>query len=249
MNFPLIHNYDDRRDIAVPGNYEQTLDFCAHHFVDSAKSAIDERGRFLVALSGGRTPEALYKRLLLEKNRSQIDWEAVWVFWSDERCVSRDDPGSNYYMAMEAAFAQLPVPKTQIFPMNGMGNLEENAAQYQASIKQHVPQSRFDLIMLGMGNDGHTASLFPHTAALHAKREQWVLPNSIKEQDLWRLTFTFPLINQALQSVVYVMGKEKAATVRRVFNTSFDFEALPVQGVGTASHKALWILDEDAARK
>lgn len=242
-----VYAYDERRDIAIPGDYEQTLQFCIELFFKVARKAIADHGYFAVALSGGSTPKAIYQGILKAAPQNPIDWNCVLLFWSDERCVPLDHPDSNYKMAMDAGFSKLPIPKENIFPMRGEGDLEKSAKDYEREILEKIPSRSFDLVMLGMGDDGHTASLFPKTHGLHPISGRHVIPNYVPQKDTWRLTLTFECINSASHIVVYVLGKGKAQMVHHVFTTAHDPDTLPIQRVGTAAHKALWIMDRDAA--
>lgn len=240
--------FDERRDLIVPGDQKQTIQFCVDHFITVANEAINSQGIFTVALSGGSTPKTIYQQLANEKNRSQIDWSKVFLFWGDERCVPMDHPESNYRMAMEAGFATLPIPKSHIFPMPATGDveqLEQGAEQYEKLIVQHVPKCSFDLVMLGMGEDGHTASLFPKTHGLHTVGKL-VIANYIPQKQCWRMTLTYECINDAKNIAIYVLGESKAKMVKEVFTTAYDPDTLPIQKIGTPTHKALWIVEQSA---
>lgn len=241
-----LRAFDERRDIAIPGDDAQTVQFSAEHFLNVGQQAIKEKGSFAVALSGGSTPKAIYERLAQPKNRNRLDWKRVFLFWSDERCVPLDHPDSNYRMAMEAGLAVLPIPEQNIFPMQGEGDLEANAEIYERLITDKLPTGAFDLVMLGMGEDGHTASLFPKTHGLHPN-EKLVIVNFIPSKNSWRITLTFDCINAARHIAIYVLGRSKAEMVKRVFLGPYDPDTFPVQRVGTPAHKALWILDRAAS--
>jgi len=218
----------------IPGNYQETLIYAAEHFVNLAKKAIEQRGAFHVALSGGSTPKALFKMLSGPPYAKQIDWQKVWIYWSDERCVGPNDPDSNYKMAMDAGLKSLSIPQNQIFRMEGELDPKEAALRYEAILPQH-----FDLIMLGMGDDGHTASLFPGTAALEENSRK-VVANYIPQKNSWRLTLTFKCLADNNPVVFYVLGPGKADMVKKVFNSG-DYPASRVEN-------ALWILDAEAAK-
>lgn len=242
----FIQSFDDRRDIIIPGDAQATLAFCANQFAALASEAIATRKMFNVALSGGSTPKALYELLASPACRNQIDWKAIQLFWSDERSVPPDDPESNYAMAMKA-LTSLPIPKENIFRMEAESkDIDEAAVRYEATIEKHVPQGIFDLIMLGMGEDGHTASLFPKTHGLHASGRQ-VIANFIPQKQTWRMTFTYQLINSARHIDIYVIGKSKATMLKEVLTSQFNPDVLPIQNIGTRTHKALWIVDKAAA--
>ncbi len=243
----MINAYDDRRDIAIPGDKQKTLEFCIQHFINKANEAITDNGYFAVALSGGSTPKAIFEGLARKENVEKVDWERVMLFWSDERCVPPEDPDSNYRMAMESGFVTLPIPLENIHRMKAEDDPEQYAKQYEEIIEEKLSGQPFDLVMLGMGGDGHTASLFPKTHGLHAP-ERKVIANYIPQMDTWRMTLTFDCINEAKEIVIYVLGESKAEMVKRVFTGNYDPDNLPVQRVGTATHKALWIMDDGAGR-
>lgn len=243
----LITSFDDRRDLLIPGDTKETLEFCAEHFVISADEAIAARDVFTVALSGGSTPKAIYQLLATQKFKSKVDWSKVKFFWSDERCVPPSDLESNYHMAMAAGLASLPIPKNQIFRMPAdKSDLNAAALAYEEVILKHVKDGIFDLVMLGMGEDGHTASLFPKTHGLHPG-ERLAIANYIPQKETWRMSLTFECINQAHSIVIYVIGKSKASMLKRVLTSPFEPDVLPIQNVGTRTHKALWIADNEAA--
>lgn len=239
--------FDDRRDIIVPGNAQETLAFCAEQFLAIGNAAIKEHGFFSVALSGGSTPKAIFQLLASDEYKSEIDWNNVMLFWSDERNVAPDDPQSNYKMAMDAGFSSLPIPEKNIHRMRAEGIEIENAAkEYELLIQKLVPEGVFDLVMLGMGEDGHTASLFPKTHGLHTE-SRLVISNYVPQLNTWRMTLTYECINAAHHISIYIIGKNKAAMLKHVLCSPPDFDNLPIQKIGTRMHKALWIADTDAA--
>ncbi|MDX8431624.1 MAG: 6-phosphogluconolactonase [Candidatus Algichlamydia australiensis] len=223
----------------LPGNKEETLAFAVEHWVKTATEAIQNRGSFRVALSGGSTPKAIYQKLSTEF-ADKIDWSEVHLFWGDERTVSPDHPDSNYKMAMDAGFSKLPIPENQIHRMVAEKEIEANARAYE-KLMQAAP---LDLVMLGMGEDGHTASLFPNTAALNEK-ERLVLPNHVPQKETMRMTLTFPCINRARNIVFYVLGDSKKEMIKKVFTE--PEHNFPSQLIGTPESRALWILDLAAA--
>jgi 6-phosphogluconolactonase len=239
-----IQNWDERRDIVIAGNKEETIAFAADHWIFAAKRAIQQRGRFAVALSGGSTPKAIYQTLLA-KHRTSIDWSQVFLFWSDERAVPPDSPESNFKMAMQNGFSELPIPKGQIFRMKAETNIEQAASDYADVIKRTLGGSLFDLVMLGIGEDGHTASLFPGTKALQ-EHSLLTAANFIPEAQQHRMTLTFPCIEQSASAMVVVIGKSKQAIVPLVLQAAI-VSPFPASKVGTHERKALWILDRDAA--
>lgn len=168
------------------------------------------------------------------------------LFWSDERNVPPDNTESNYHMAMQSGLSSLPLSPKHIFRMKAENDLNKHAADYETLIKSETFEQTFDLITLGMGDDGHTASLFPHTAALKI-RDRWVAANWVPQKNSWRMTFTYPLLERTRHLCLYVLGEGKAAEVAKVFSPPNQPEELPSQAVGTKDCKALWILDKEAS--
>lgn len=240
-----IEAFDQRRDLVLPGNKEETLTFCTEHWLYLARKSIQEHGYFAVALSGGGTPKAIFERL--KKQSAALDWTKVLLFWSDERAVPPSDAESNYHMAMESGFEALPIPPQHIFRMPAEGNIEEGARYYENLIVKQLPDQQFDLVMLGMGEDGHVASLFPQTHGLHVE-ERAVIANYIPQKSCWRMTLTFSCINAARNIAVYVLGESKAEMLARVLSEPYEPDLLPAQRVGTATNKALWIADSAASK-
>lgn len=232
---------DERRKAIVPGDEEETIAFAANHFITLAKSAIQSHGNFFVALSGGSTPKKIYEKLA-SLYKKALDWEKVFLFWSDERSVPETDPESNYKMAMDFGFSKLQVNPLHIFRMKGEGDIIAHAEEYESIIKKTLQGRHFDLIMLGVGEDGHTASLFPNTKGL-AVTNKLVIANEVKQKNTWRMTFTFPLINSAHNIVFYALGKNKQSILSEVLYK----EELPASKIGTPLSQALWILDKDAS--
>jgi 6-phosphogluconolactonase len=237
-----IASWDERRDYIVPGDTTQTLEFAAQHWIHSAQKAIQQRGRFIVALSGGSTPKAIYERLAKEK----LDWSKVWLFWSDERAVAPTHPDSNYKMALDAGFAKLPIPPSQIFRMQAETDIEKNARDYEEKIHHIAGKHLFDLVMLGVGEDGHIASLFPNSPALEVNNSL-VAANYIAEKKTWRMTLTFSAINQSFHSTIYAIGPSKQIIIPKVLHAAID-SPYPASRIGTPEHKSLWIFDYDAIK-
>jgi 6-phosphogluconolactonase len=235
----LIWHFDERRNIAVPGDEKATIAFSCERWLHFAEKAIKERGLFNCALSGGSTPKKIFNTLALHKNA--LDWTKVRLYFSDERWVPQDHPDSNAFMAWNAGFKDLVSP-AQFFPMAQGDDPEKAAADYNRLIEN----VSFDLIMLGVGEDGHTASLFPKTHALEC-HSALVTANFLPEKEVWRITFTYKAINSARHTNLYALGASKASIVKEIFTAPYDPIRLPAQKVGTEDHKALWILDKEAA--
>ncbi len=213
--------------------------------VASAQSAIAEKGSFSLALSGGRTPEALYTLLASEPYRSQVDWSRTEFYFGDERCVPPDSPQSNYGMARRT-LAAAPIPETNFHRMRGEIEPEQAAREYGQLLKQKFGDGGIDLVLLGMGDDGHTASLFPHTSALD-EQEHRCVANYVEKLSTSRITLTAPFINRSGGVLVLVAGAEKAARVHEVLEGAKDPHRLPIQMINPGSGRLTWILDAGAA--
>lgn len=236
---------DERRDIAHPGDRDHTLVFAVEHFLNCAKEAMKTHEYFAVALSGGSTPKKIYEMLSSPSYAGEIDWTKVLLFWGDERSASPTSPDSNFRMAMDAGLKSLSIPPAHIFRMEAEEHIEDGARAYEAKIHEILGSRPFDLVMLGMGEDGHTASLFPGTKALDEK-SALVAANEVPQKETWRMTLTFPCINAARNIAIYVLGKSKAEMVHKVFHENHK-PPYPVSLVGTPQNKSLWILDTEAA--
>jgi 6-phosphogluconolactonase len=217
----------------------------AELFADQARRAVTERGRFCVALAGGSTPRQTYHKLALSPLRESIPWAQVHIFWGDERCVPGDDPRSNAHMAREALLDHVPIPAAQIYPMTCTKNPENAARSYQTLLQDffHPHEPRFDLILLGLGEDGHTASLIPGTSA---PQETARLVTSIHKpgEDFARLSLTAPIINQARMVVFLVAGHAKARILRQVLNCQPG--RFPAQLINLKDGELRWLVDKAA---
>ncbi len=212
-----------------------------------AQTAISQTGRFTIALSGGSTPKALFQ-LLASDYKEEIDWKNVYVFWGDERCVPPDDADSNYKMARETLLAHVALPAANVYRIKGELPPEEGASQYEETLcdvfNNQLP--RLDLILLGMGDDGHTASLFPGTDALN-EHEKWVIPNHVlTAKQTWRITFTLPVINNAANVMFLVAGTGKADTLKRVLQGEYKPTELPSQLIKPTDGNLVWAIDHAA---
>jgi 6-phosphogluconolactonase len=234
-------------EIRILKSPEELFEAAAAEFTAQASAAIRARGRFTVALSGGSTPKRLYAQLATKPN---IPWDKIYFFWGDERHVPPDHPESNYRMVYEALLSKVPVPPENIFRVH---TEEKDAAaaalQYEQTLKDFFQLSpgefpRFDLILLGMGPDGHTASLFPGSPALN-ERQRLVVANPVEKFHTDRLTFTFPVLNAAATVMFLASGPDKAPMLHEVLeNSSAD---LPSQKVQPTNGRLLWLVDSAAA--
>jgi 6-phosphogluconolactonase len=222
----------------------------AREFSRAASDALDDRGIFRVVLAGGSTPRALYTRLTRAPFRRSIRWDRVRFFFGDERCVPPDHERSNYRMARETLFDPLKIPARHVLRMKGEEDPTRAAREYERAIRRQFSgrPARFDLILLGLGHDGHTASLFPSTAAL-AERRRLVAANSVPKFSEWRLTLTFRALNAARRVVFLVSGSEKAGVAAKILNKRRGYRDLPASAVSPRRGTLLWLLDEAAASK
>jgi 6-phosphogluconolactonase len=218
----------------------------AERFVSAAREAIAERGRFAVALSGGRTPEAMFRLLAQDPYRSQVEWEKVQVFFGDERTVPPESDQSNYRMARESLLSHVPIPGDNVYRIRGEIDPNEAAIEYGRMLKEKFGDGGLDLILLGMGPDGHTASLFPGTEALHETKHR-VVANFVPKLNTWRVTMTAPFINRARRVVFLVAGADKAQSREQVLEGPPDPERLPSQLIQPVAGELTWILDAQAA--
>jgi 6-phosphogluconolactonase len=199
-----------------------------------------------IVLSGGSTPRALYQLLAGAEYRNQITWDKLLVFFGDERCVPPNDPESNYKMAYDVLLSKLPIPEKNVFRLKGEIDPQKAAADYERAVKKVLGKApRFDLVLLGMGADGHTASLFPGTAALH-ETKKLAAANYVDKLNACRLTLTLPAFNSARNVIFLVSGKDKAAAVRSVFSETALLPP-PARLIEPAEGGLLWFLDKEAA--
>ncbi|HYP29591.1 MAG TPA: 6-phosphogluconolactonase [Blastocatellia bacterium] len=228
----------------------------ARHFSELAGERAARERQFTVALSGGSTPRAMFELLSREPHAREVPWRSVYFFWGDERMVPPDHPESNYRMARESLLDRVPVPDGNVFRMAGEAEDPELAAEeYSAQLREFFnlnpePGSelpRFDLVLLGMGADAHTASLFPKTAALRAGRRVAVA-NHVEKLNADRLTLTPATINNARNVTFLVAGEEKAPALKSVLEGPHDPETYPSQLIRPSEGRLLWLADSRAAK-
>ncbi len=237
--------------IAIYPDIDTLSHEAAQYIVRIASESIVTRGRFTIALSGGTTPRTLYGLLGSEPYRGQIDWALVDIFWSDERCVPPDSPDSNYHMAQEVLLSRIPIPAQQVHRMPADQPDRDAASQAYAEEMQRtfgtngIPS--FDLIQLGMGPEGHTASLFPHQASLH-EQQRLVIPVSVPKPPPDRLTFTPPVLNAARNVLFLVTGADKADALHAVLEGPYQPDEYPAQIVRPPHGEVVWMLDTAVAQ-
>jgi 6-phosphogluconolactonase len=239
------------RSIEVLATAADLFHAAAEEFVGVARTAIGAQGRFTVALSGGNTPKALYS--LLASNYSNFAWNRVFLFFGDERHVPPTDPESNYRMVNESLLSKITIPAENVFRVAAENpDADAAASDYDAQIRKFFELKpgefpRFDLILLGMGPDGHTASLFPDSAALEEK-SRIVVANWVAKFNTHRITFTFPVLDRAAEAMFMASGADKADMVHQVLEEKQN-PPFPCQLVNPTDGKLLWLLDESAAAK
>jgi 6-phosphogluconolactonase len=225
----------------------------AKRFMAISEHTVAARGACAIALSGGDTPKALFARLAGEPYRRRIPWERLEVFWADERCVPPDDPQSNYKLAWDLLLSKVPVPGTQIYRMPGdMPEHAKAAAAYAKTLREHLPATadgwpRFDLILLGIGANAHTASLFPHTEAVR-ECERAVVAQFVEEVGMWRMTLTVPVLRRASDTLFLASGASKAEAVRAALEGPPNGDDVPASLIRPIDGRVAWLLDRAAAR-
>jgi len=221
----------------------------ARLFAEEAARAIETKGRFIVLLAGGETPRRTYEALARDPLRDAVSWERVHFFWGDERHVPADDPASNARMARQALLDHVPVPAAQIHTIPYRSSPRESAVAYEEILRAFFSggPSRFDLVFLGLGENGHTASLFPGTIAVE-ERERWVTEVFLPGELMQRITLTLPVINRAGLVVFLVSGTSKSRILRETLEDVSPLHCIPARLVRPADGKLRWLVDRDAAR-
>ena len=237
-------------EVKILADAKEVSRIAAEHFVQLARAAIETKGEFDVALAGGSTPRASYE--ILAKSASKLPWEKVHVFFGDERCVPPDHPDSNYGMARDALLSKVPIPANNVHRMKGEVDAPAAAEQYEGEMRRHFRLGngelpRFDLVMLGMGDDGHTLSLFPGSEALN-ETSRLVAANWVEKFQQPRLTLTYPVVNNAAEIMFLVAGAGKARVVAEVLGKNPPADRYPVQKIKPADGRTLWLLDRTAAQ-
>ena len=245
--------HQSKSEIQVFTDNAELTRTAATYFLHHASGAIETRGQATIALAGGSTPKALYSLLASPPYHNQLDWGKVHLFWGDERHVPPDHQESNFRMAQQTMLGRLPVPAAQIHRMKGeRPDAQEAADEYESLLQSHfklappqVPQ--LDLVLLGLGPDGHTASLFPGTTAVH-EHERWVAAPWVEKLHTYRITMTPVLLNQASHIVFLVSGQDKSIALRAVLEGPSQPEEFPAQVIRPVHGKVTWFLDNAAAR-
>lgn len=242
----------NHREVRIFSDGTSLTAWAAQNVATVAEKCIQEKGSFNIALSGGSTPKALYSTLVENPAfRSRIPWQSVFFFFGDERHVPPDHADSNFRMAKEALFSKLQLREEQVSRIHGeYDDTEKAALEYQQALRAYFKVSdgeypRFDLVLLGMGDEGHTASLFPGTKALHAA-DRLVVRNWVGKLYTERITLTAPAINAASQILFLITRADKALALKAVLEGPYEPEQLPAQLIQPTNGKALWLVDQAA---
>ncbi|MCX7600296.1 MAG: 6-phosphogluconolactonase [Armatimonadetes bacterium] len=243
---PQIRVYADAAELAAAG---------AELVAGLAREAQAERGRCTLVLAGGSTPAALYRQLAHEPLSGDLDWTRMFLFWGDERCVSPDDARSNFRMVCENLLRRVEVPHGNIFRIPCELSPDAAAAWYEETLRGFFAGVQgaggditpaFDVVLLGLGDDGHVASIFPNTAAI-SEPNRWVLPIYVEKLDAWRVTLTPAAFKAARNVIFYVSGLAKSRAVREALEGTHDPQQRPAQAVRPENGKIYWLLDAQAA--
>ena len=240
---------ENQSNIAVFDTSEQLVLAAAERFVECAREFHGTLERFSVALAGGNTPRRVYELLATERFKNRIDWPQVYLFFGDERSVPPDHPESNYAMVSESLISKVPIPSKNVHRIVGEGNPNENARGYENQLRTFfagLSWPRFELALLGMGEDGHTASLFPNSDALQ-EMSRWVLPTKNEQSGQDRITLTVPVFNHARRVTFLVTGKKKAQRLKEVLRPEPGSPQLPAQAIKPIDGLVEWYVDVNAA--
>jgi len=230
-------------DVTVLPSADALAEAAAGRFVAAAEDAVASHGQFIVALSGGSTPRDTYLRLASEALVSKVMWSRVQILWGDERCVPPHNVDSNYRMARETLLDRVPVPAANVHRIHGEDDPATAAAAYEATLRA---LARIDLVLLGLGEDGHTASLFPGGAAV-LEQTRWVMAARATAASMWRITLTPAVINAAAEVLFLVSGGAKAGILRRVLEGPRRPDELPAQAIAPSNGRVRWCVDAAAA--
>ena len=236
--------------ITIANNSDELCQRAADWLLGIATNAMADHGKFHIALAGGTTPRALYQLLASDTYVNKMDWQHVNFYFGDERAVPLDHEQSNFRMAHEAMLDKLAIPATDIFPLiTDLEDLDNSARHYEKILRRELPSAddnvpAFDLILLGMGDDGHTASLFPGTTIL-SEQARLVMPVFVEKLQSWRVSFTYPLINHAQEVAILVTGSNKAEKLKQVLEDNPGSN--PIEGIRPVGDLS-WFIDTEAAK-
>ena len=243
-----------KNNVEVVSDNSQLATAALHYFFNKAAKAIREKGVFNVAISGGRSPVTFYKELPLAEVPEGFDWQKIQLFWVDERCVSPYSADSNYRLAMDTFLSKIPIPRKNVHRVIGeMADYKVAVREYEVLIREHFKIKSgefpvFDLICLGVGADGHIASLFPNNYALCDNQDIVAVVYLMGDKSMNRITLTIPVLQNASNLLVLITGSRKAEIVRQIFQSEPDEIRYPVHNLWPVLDKVHWIVDEKAAK-
>ena len=239
-----------KNNIKIFKTVEALNETVANLIVETAEESVKTNGRFILSLSGGNTPKSLYTLLSVYPYRDLIPWNKTFVFWVDERCVPMNYESNNAHMASEYLFKKIEIPAANIFPVKVNLTPSGAAENYEQMLKDFFGKNQpvFDIILLGLGENGHTASLFPNTSVLFEK-SHWVKEVFVEELQMYRITMTVPIINKARNIFILITGKEKSGILRTVFTVPDKPQKYPVQLIKPENGEIIWFADNKAASK
>lgn len=235
-------------NIRVFESSEELFENAAASIINLANGFININGKCTFVLSGGNTPKNLYNLLSSVKYKNSVNWQKVFFFWGDERDIPPDSKDSNYKMVYDNLLSKLDIPHENIFRIKTELGHREAANDYEKRLREFFPEvmfPSFDIVLLGLGEDGHTASLFPGSLALN-ESEKWVVDNYIEKLKAWRITLTFPVLNNAKNVIFLISGKEKAKAVRAVLRDK-DISK-PATLIKPKSGNLIWYLEKNMER-
>lgn len=236
-------------NLHVSKDFDELSETVAGWLVNYAREVLQKRNRFTIALSGGSTPKKLYQLLATEKYRSGIDWKLVHVFWGDERVVPFTDKSNNAKMAFEELLSHVPIPEDQVHKMQTDIDPVDAAYNYQQLLHNYFDKQlySFDLVLLGLGDNSHTLSLFPGYDDIVFDKENWARAFLLKEQDMYRITLTSPIVNAAGRVAFLVSGKDKSEALRQVISGKYDPAIHPAQLIKPLNGELYWFTEKTAA--
>lgn len=237
--------------VQVLSDLEKISHKAAEMFVKVSRSCIASQGKFSAALSGGSTPRRLYTLLSSDRYRNEVHWPSVHFFWADERCVSKEHEESNFKTAFDTLLSKVPIPDENIHRIRGEEDPESGAGDYEEDVRQFFGMSglpMFDLVILGMGEDGHTASLFPGSKSLE-EAIRLAVPVYLEKPNRNRITLTLPVLNNAAQIIFLVAGRSKAAVLSEILGVRHQKDQYPAGRIDPTRGPLIWLIDREASWK
>lgn len=236
-------------NLHISKDIEELSNYVAEWLVKYMQDVLSKKDRFTIALSGGSTPQRLYQLLASEKYRDRINWKQLHFFWGDERCVSFSDDRNNAKKAFDSLLSHVPVAKESIHFIQTDIDPVSSAIKYEKLLLQYFQQQlyTFDFVLLGLGDNAHTLSLFPGYDDIIFEKENWVRSFYLKEQQMYRITLTAPVINKAARIAFLINGNDKSNALRHVISGIYDPVVYPAQLIQPLNGELYWLMDQSAA--